>query len=258
MGPEFVKLSKRFCGQGKSYFQNRSWPKKKKCRCSSAAGILPFTNMLILPFARRAGPQPGKRASLVVVVVVERTASPDSDRPEDRNRRKPTKLDGVRHRLDGRTPGVRARDALPVVVAAAAAGEQRREAGDRVAVGERERRRGDAEASGGVQLDAAGVGDKGRADERAAPAADLGHERHQDRGRAGVGAGRVSIHGQPEEGRLELLRREHPQQAIHPHRCALRQPVSIHTTIEPLFTYSIGQKWLYSLRKVLKSRYEFP
>jgi hypothetical protein len=29
-------------------------------------------------------------------------------------------------------------------------------------------------------------------------------------------------------------------------------------TVEPLFTYSIGQKWLYLLRKVLKSRYGFP
>jgi hypothetical protein len=28
-------------------------------------------------------------------------------------------------------------------------------------------------------------------------------------------------------------------------------------TVEPLFTYSIGQKWLYLLQKVLKSRYGF-
>ncbi len=29
-------------------------------------------------------------------------------------------------------------------------------------------------------------------------------------------------------------------------------------TVEPLFTYSIGQRWLYLLRKVIKSRYGFP
>ncbi len=28
--------------------------------------------------------------------------------------------------------------------------------------------------------------------------------------------------------------------------------------VEPLFTYSIGQKWLYLLQKVLKSSYGFP
>jgi hypothetical protein len=30
------------------------------------------------------------------------------------------------------------------------------------------------------------------------------------------------------------------------------------TTVKPLFTYSIGQKWLYLLQKILKSRYGFP
>jgi hypothetical protein len=29
-------------------------------------------------------------------------------------------------------------------------------------------------------------------------------------------------------------------------------------TVEPLFSYSIGQKWLYLLQKVLKLRYGFP
>jgi hypothetical protein len=32
----------------------------------------------------------------------------------------------------------------------------------------------------------------------------------------------------------------------------------IRSKVEPLFTYSIGQKWLYLLQKVLKSWYGFP
>jgi hypothetical protein len=34
--------------------------------------------------------------------------------------------------------------------------------------------------------------------------------------------------------------------------------VSRQSTVEPLFTYSIGQKWLYLLQKVLKMRCGFP
>ncbi len=34
--------------------------------------------------------------------------------------------------------------------------------------------------------------------------------------------------------------------------------VLIRITVKPRFMYSIGQKWLYLLRKVLKSRYGFP
>jgi hypothetical protein len=38
------------------------------------------------------------------------------------------------------------------------------------------------------------------------------------------------------------------------------KPVNLRVqgTVKPLFTYSIGQKWLYLLRKVLKLRYGFP
>jgi hypothetical protein len=34
--------------------------------------------------------------------------------------------------------------------------------------------------------------------------------------------------------------------------------VIYHSTVKPLFTYSIGQKWLYILQKVLKLKYGFP
>jgi hypothetical protein len=32
----------------------------------------------------------------------------------------------------------------------------------------------------------------------------------------------------------------------------------IQSTVEPLLTYSIGQKWFYLLQKVLESTYGFP
>jgi hypothetical protein len=58
-----------------------------------------------------------------------------------------------------------------------------------------------------------------------------------------VGANRQHIPGQNRSSALAALR--------------LREPIFA-STVEPLFMFSIGQKWLYLLRKVLKSRYGFP
>ncbi len=47
-----------------------------------------------------------------------------------------------------------------------------------------------------------------------------------------------------------------PNQCVHWLGTFSEQHLAL--TVELLFTYSIGQKWLYLLQKVLKSRYGFP